>query len=194
MTTLSQEKQLESISTEINELALRKRQLNDRLNLLLTLREFRRNGGFHGKEFSSEDDECEKIQQQLEILTERKIQLQKLKDSLNFQNVHTTTMLPVANEIFNVERPPSFAAPQVILDLNKLPRHPAQTQCPYCEQYITTEVSKVIGSTVWLACVVSTCLGCIAGCCLIPFCINTFKDVVHKCPKCRSQIHTCTKM
>ncbi|GAA6091401.1 uncharacterized protein LOC113640468 isoform X1 [Tachysurus ichikawai] len=85
-------------------------------------------------------------------------------------------------------------APQVITDINKLPRHPSQIQCPHCEQYVITETSTMVGNTSWLMCLVCTFMGCIAGCCLFPFCISGFRDVQHKCPKCRSRIHTCTNM
>lgn len=35
---------------------------------------------------------------------------------------------------------------------------------------------------------------CLAGCCLLPFCLDNFKDVKHTCPKCHSLLHIVTKL
>uniref|UniRef100_A0A671SCT2 LITAF domain-containing protein n=1 Tax=Sinocyclocheilus anshuiensis TaxID=1608454 RepID=A0A671SCT2_9TELE len=87
-----------------------------------------------------------------------------------------------------------FSAPQVILDVEQLPRHSARTQCPFCRQYITTDVTTKAGSAAYIVCLISILFCCIAGCCVIPFCMDRCKDVVHKCPKCRSHIKTCKKL
>ncbi|XP_017310117.1 cell death-inducing p53-target protein 1 isoform X2 [Ictalurus punctatus] len=201
MAATSKQQKLQRINEELHKLTLHRDQLNSRLRLLALLKEFRQNAGYHAEVGEpTENDEYERIQEELKALSERKLALQALRETLEGTSKSCDTLStpqkydPSGNEIFIVERPPSYPAPQVISDIQKLPRHPSQIQCPYCEQYITTEVSTVIGNTTWLVCLVSTFIGCVAGCCLIPFCISAFKDVVHKCPKCRSHIHTCTKM
>ncbi|XP_072532543.1 uncharacterized protein [Salminus brasiliensis] len=198
---------LEAVCTELQELSMRRQQLTDRLNLLATLKEFRQNAGFTEEVNSSNTGEWEKIKEDLKKLSERKRELQAQKDLLEGNRVRFAgadfASLPIdgldkppsfANQIYFVDKPPSYPAPQVILDLQKLPPRPTPTQCPHCAQYVTTEVSAVVGGTAWLVCMVCTFVCCIAGCCLIPFCTNSFKDIVHKCPKCRSRIHTCKKL
>uniref|UniRef100_A0A8C7W2P6 LITAF domain-containing protein n=1 Tax=Oncorhynchus mykiss TaxID=8022 RepID=A0A8C7W2P6_ONCMY len=81
-------------------------------------------------------------------------------------------------------------APEVILDIQKLPPCSSQTQCPQCRQFITTEI--VTSFNTILSGLFS--FSCVAGCCLIPFCIDNFKDVTHRCPKCRSSIITIKKL
>ncbi|KAB5531086.1 hypothetical protein PHYPO_G00136870 [Pangasianodon hypophthalmus] len=193
----SKQQELQRISLELHKLTLHRAQLNSRLRLLASLKEFRQNAGYHEEE-PTDKDEYEKIEDELKELSERKLALQALQEKLEASSGDTLSTLqkydPLTNEIFVVEGPPSYPAPQLISDLDKLPRHPSQIQCIYCEQYITTEVSTVTGNTAWLMCLVCTLIGCVAGCCFIPFCISNYKDVVHKCPKCRSHIHTCTKL
>ncbi|XP_076027068.1 uncharacterized protein LOC143016558 [Genypterus blacodes] len=87
---------------------------------------------------------------------------------------------------FVVDSPPSFPAPYVILDLEKLSTHPCKTQCPQCQQFITTEVVSSVSSLTWLVCFTLAVMGCVVGCCLIPFCTKTFKKTSHKCPRCRT--------
>ncbi|XP_026858192.1 U11/U12 small nuclear ribonucleoprotein 25 kDa protein isoform X3 [Electrophorus electricus] len=164
----SKEFQLEMVFAELQELAFRREHLTNRLNLLIMLTEFRQNAGLH-----EEVDEKEGIEEELKKLSERKRQLQQLQERLEFKH---------------------FTAPQVIMDVSKLPPCSSPTRCPHCEQFVTTEVITMTGSTAWLVCLVCAFLGCIAGCCLIPFCMSNYKDIVHKCPKCRSQIHKCTKL
>ncbi|XP_060799118.1 U11/U12 small nuclear ribonucleoprotein 25 kDa protein isoform X1 [Neoarius graeffei] len=199
MGAVSKQQELQRISLELHKVTLQIQQLNNRLHLLALMKEVRENVGCH-KEVNdpTETDEYEKIEEELNKLLEKKLSLQALQEKLEGTSDDACSTVqkhePLSTEIFIVEKPPSYPAPQIILEINKLSRYPSQTQCPYCEQYITTEVSTVIGNTTWLMCLASAFIGCIAGCCLIPFCISEFKDVVHKCPKCRSHIHTSTKM
>ncbi|KAM9493098.1 uncharacterized protein Hap1MRO34_003422 [Clarias gariepinus] len=196
MTTAAKQQELEWISTELHKLTLHREQLNSRLRLLSVLKEFRQNTSYTERvSESSKKEECKQIEEELEELSEKKLALQALQERLE-GTLSTTLQIhdPLSNEIFTVDKPPSFTAPQVILDVEKLSRHPSQTLCPFCGEYVTTDVSTVIGNTTWLVCLASIFVCCIAGCCLIPFCISSFKDVKHKCPKCRSHIHTSTKM
>ncbi|XP_062467795.1 lipopolysaccharide-induced tumor necrosis factor-alpha factor isoform X1 [Pezoporus occidentalis] len=61
---------------------------------------------------------------------------------------------------------------------------PVQMCCPSCNQMIVTRLSYDSGALTWLSCGGLFLLGCVAGCCLIPFCIDALKDVDHSCPNC----------
>uniref|UniRef100_A0A8B9T4D6 Lipopolysaccharide induced TNF factor n=1 Tax=Anas platyrhynchos TaxID=8839 RepID=A0A8B9T4D6_ANAPL len=63
---------------------------------------------------------------------------------------------------------------------------PVQMCCPSCNQMIVTRLSYESGALTWLSCGGLCLLGCIAGCCLIPFCIDALKDVDHFCPNCNT--------
>uniref|UniRef100_A0A669DEC1 LITAF domain-containing protein n=1 Tax=Oreochromis niloticus TaxID=8128 RepID=A0A669DEC1_ORENI len=84
--------------------------------------------------------------------------------------------------------------PEVILELDKLPAAPCRTQCPECRQFITTETFSSVSSVTWLVCIMTALIGCAAGCCLIPFCMDRFKSTNHRCPKCRTLIKTIKKL
>ncbi|XP_051573277.1 uncharacterized protein LOC127452107 isoform X4 [Myxocyprinus asiaticus] len=186
------EQELANISEELNQLSIRRQQINDRRNVLGLLIEFRQNTGRNEQQYSQLNSEMQELDKELEVLSERKIQLLAEQERLR----RTTRLIDtsVSSGVIFVETPPSFPAPQVILDVQLLPRNPAQTQCPFCRQFVTTEVTTTTGSVAYLVCLISIVFGCVAGCCLIPFCVDAFRDVVHKCPKCRSKIHTCKKL
>uniref|UniRef100_A0A3Q4HQ92 LITAF domain-containing protein n=1 Tax=Neolamprologus brichardi TaxID=32507 RepID=A0A3Q4HQ92_NEOBR len=54
--------------------------------------------------------------------------------------------------------------------------------CPTCKELIITQTKRKVGETTWLACCLCSMLGCIGGCCIIPFYMKNFKDVLHQCP------------
>ncbi|EGC36801.1 hypothetical protein DICPUDRAFT_31259 [Dictyostelium purpureum] len=59
--------------------------------------------------------------------------------------------------------------------------------CGHCNTHITTKTSYKSGSMAWLVCILLIIFGCWLGCCLIPFAIDSLKDVVHKCPQCKKK-------
>ncbi|KFQ42882.1 PREDICTED: lipopolysaccharide-induced tumor necrosis factor-alpha factor [Nestor notabilis] len=61
---------------------------------------------------------------------------------------------------------------------------PVQMCCPSCNQIIVTRLSYNSGALTWLSCGGLFLFGCVAGCCLIPFCVDALKDVDHSCPNC----------
>jgi lipopolysaccharide-induced tumor necrosis factor-alpha factor len=65
---------------------------------------------------------------------------------------------------------------------------PVQTVCPHCQAQIVTATSYETGTFTWLICAVVCLVGCDLGCCLIPFCVDGCKDVIHSCPNCHQQI------
>lgn len=65
---------------------------------------------------------------------------------------------------------------------------PVQTRCPHCQADVVTGTTYESGSLTWVACVALCVFGCDLGCCLIPFCVDSCKDVVHHCPNCQQVI------
>lgn len=66
--------------------------------------------------------------------------------------------------------------------------------CPACHATITTTTVYEAGGLCWLICLLLCVFGFVLGCCLIPFCINECKDVVHKCPNCNALIGKYTRL
>lgn len=71
---------------------------------------------------------------------------------------------------------------------------PVSMVCPYCTATIVTSVQYTPGTLAWLACGGLILVGCWAGCCLIPFCIDSMQDAVHSCPNCRRQLGVFRRM
>ncbi|KAG7226543.1 hypothetical protein INR49_003865, partial [Caranx melampygus] len=55
----------------------------------------------------------------------------------------------------------------------------AITQCPFCREVVSTEIHSTVGGTMWLLCCLCSMMGCIAGCCLVPFFIDRMKNIHH---------------
>lgn len=71
---------------------------------------------------------------------------------------------------------------------------PVATTCPRCHASVVTATSYVSGTLTWLACLGLCVIGCDAGCCLIPFCLDSMKDVIHVCPACGTQVGVYRRM
>nr|XP_033770544.1 LITAF domain-containing protein-like [Geotrypetes seraphini] len=71
---------------------------------------------------------------------------------------------------------------------------PTITVCPACRQNITTRIERSPGLMTWLLCGGLALVGCIAGCCLIPFCVGSCQDVDHYCPNCNHHIYKYKRM
>ncbi|XP_034150930.1 cell death-inducing p53-target protein 1 homolog isoform X2 [Esox lucius] len=183
-------------------LSLKIQQLHDRRDMLKVLQEFRNRSNLNSTVGSKEQAEIQQIDQELQELFQKKRELQETEDKV-YNHMRTkedyitsmggVSVLPDPSVVY-VEAPPSIPAPEVILDIMKLPPVSSRTQCPECRQFITTEIVTSIGDAACLACVTISLFGCVAGCCLIPFCIDNFKDVTHRCPRCRSSIITIKKL
>ncbi|ELK30387.1 Lipopolysaccharide-induced tumor necrosis factor-alpha factor like protein [Myotis davidii] len=65
---------------------------------------------------------------------------------------------------------------------------PVSYQCPYCGNYIVTVTTPIPGILTWLLCTGLFMFGCVLGCCLFPFCVDSLMDVSHMCPVCRREI------
>ncbi|XP_055963380.1 lipopolysaccharide-induced tumor necrosis factor-alpha factor [Sorex fumeus] len=65
---------------------------------------------------------------------------------------------------------------------------PVQMCCPSCNKMIVTQLSYNAGALTWLSCGSLCLLGCVAGCCFIPFCVDALQDVDHHCPNCKALV------
>ncbi|GAA6218082.1 uncharacterized protein LOC121198441 [Lates japonicus] len=203
----SSESDLKQISTELKHLSLKRQQLLERKKILCIFQELRNRAEFgQTEEAASNQNEIVSIDVKLKQLTDRKAELQKSRETILSANNKNSMKESSSNQriepgpsalgsnIFYVEAPPTIPAPTVILDVDKLPPCPCRTQCPECRQFIVTETFTSVSSVTWLVCIMTALIGCVAGCCLIPFCLDRFKSTTHRCPKCRSSIKTIKKL
>lgn len=70
---------------------------------------------------------------------------------------------------------------------------PVPVKCMYCSADIVTATSFETGMLTWLACGMILLIGLgipllWLGCCFIPFCIPSLKDVIHTCPNCNQMV------
>ncbi|XP_066530587.1 lipopolysaccharide-induced tumor necrosis factor-alpha factor homolog [Hoplias malabaricus] len=84
---------------------------------------------------------------------------------------------PVTNPVVSVQT--VYVQPGVVFG-----DRPVQVFCTRCTQSVLTHVEYSSGTMAWLACAGLFIFGCIYGCCLIPFCVDSLKDVTHRCPNC----------
>ncbi|OCT64021.1 LITAF domain-containing protein [Xenopus laevis] len=71
---------------------------------------------------------------------------------------------------------------------------PASTTCPACRQNVITNIHYSTGLLVWLLFGILLIFGCWLGCCLIPFCVDSCKDVDHFCPNCNHHLYKYKRM
>ncbi|XP_036945909.1 cell death-inducing p53-target protein 1-like [Acanthopagrus latus] len=200
----SSDSELREIVKELKHLSFKRQQLLERRKIQCIFQELRiRAESGQTDEVPSNQPEIDNIDQQLKGLIERKDKLQQsyqnilsAKDKKDKNGVGLTSNerivsgpVPGSN-IFFVDAPPTFPAPTVILDLEKLPAAPSRTQCPECQEFIVTETFTSVSSVTWMVCLMTALIGCVAGCCFIPFCVDRFKSTTHRCPKCRTSICT----
>lgn len=79
---------------------------------------------------------------------------------------------------------------RAVVAVESLGETPAVTKCPSCQEVVFTETRKRVGETMWLICCLCSLIGCVAGCCVIPFFVDRLRNVQHQCPHCQAQIRT----
>lgn len=71
---------------------------------------------------------------------------------------------------------------------------PVQLCCPSCGKMTVSQLRFRAGALTWLSCGGLCLLGCAAGCCFIPFCVDALQDVDHYCPNCQALLGTYKRM
>ena len=82
-------------------------------------------------------------------------------------------------------QPGAMAQPNMMLQGHMLTSGPTSGVCPFCQEMQTTDIDKQNGGCTWISCIGMALCGCVLGCCLIPFCVDGFKDTEHKCSQCK---------
>ncbi|XP_062610129.1 lipopolysaccharide-induced tumor necrosis factor-alpha factor homolog [Saccostrea cucullata] len=70
---------------------------------------------------------------------------------------------------------------------------PVRVTCASCRADIVTATTFEVGMMTWLIAGILCVLGC-WPCCLIPFCVDGCKDVIHTCPNCKAQVGVYRRM
>ncbi|NP_001187935.1 lipopolysaccharide-induced tumor necrosis factor-alpha factor homolog [Ictalurus punctatus] len=97
-------------------------------------------------------------------------------------------MYPPLQPVAPVASPPVVSVQTVYVQPAAFGDVPAQTCCPVCSQIVVTRLEHNSGTMAWLVCAGLCIIGCMYGCCLIPFCVDGLKDVTHFCPNCNNAI------
>uniref|UniRef100_A0A5F7ZAV3 LITAF domain-containing protein n=1 Tax=Macaca mulatta TaxID=9544 RepID=A0A5F7ZAV3_MACMU len=95
-----------------------------------------------------------------------------------FQPAPTPSNNPITVQTVCVQHPIPF------LD------RPVQMRCPSCNKMSVSQLSCNAGALTWLSRGSLCLLGCVAGCCFIPFCVDALQDVDRYCPSCRALVGT----
>uniref|UniRef100_A0A8C6VVF4 LITAF domain-containing protein n=1 Tax=Nothobranchius furzeri TaxID=105023 RepID=A0A8C6VVF4_NOTFU len=59
-----------------------------------------------------------------------------------------------------------------------------------CVPPLLINIHSQRGGAMWITCFLCLIMGCVAGCCLIPFCMKRLRNIQHVCPECHANIHT----
>lgn len=86
-----------------------------------------------------------------------------------------------------------YQQPQLVVGMRFF-EYPVSMTCPHCQASIVTATDYTPGTLTWLSCGATALVGCWLGCCLIPFCIDALKDVIHSCPNCKTQVGVYRRM
>ncbi|XP_072568932.1 uncharacterized protein [Paramormyrops kingsleyae] len=96
---------------------------------------------------------------------------------------------PVQVQQAQFQQPQYVVNQQPVICSGNLGPEPAITTCTNCRERVTTNVVYKAGTFAWVICLVFILFGLVFGCCLIPFCMDSFQDAYHSCPQCHASLH-----
>ncbi|XP_072298272.1 uncharacterized protein [Eucyclogobius newberryi] len=196
--------------TELRNIVMKMQQLVERKKMLYIMKELKKRVGNEQTDETDEIDEqelinideklnqLETIRAELQMRTTGQLnhdEIQKPKKvSLSEDSLPGSSFESSTPQVIILEPPPNYPAPEVIFNHQNIQFKPTKTQCPGCSAFITTKTCTTVSSITWLACIMIAMMGCVAGCCFLPFCLDSFKNTSHKCPKCNTLISTVKKL
>ncbi|XP_067224989.1 lipopolysaccharide-induced tumor necrosis factor-alpha factor-like isoform X1 [Chanodichthys erythropterus] len=195
-------------TTDLWTILFRRQQLKNRLQFLQEIQ--KKNNKIEGYLANEEGpSELDRIEEELKLLEQKEKDLiQKKSQCFTIQAtdkdsiqgpVQGLYILPVTHTeiispIFALQEgntgtlSPINDNTEAVINLDDVTMSPAKVKCPSCHKTVTTEIHYKVGSNAFLFCCLLSVVGCLAGCCLIPFCMDRFKDVSHICPSCHKNI------
>uniref|UniRef100_A0A673JLH5 UBA-like domain-containing protein 1 n=1 Tax=Sinocyclocheilus rhinocerous TaxID=307959 RepID=A0A673JLH5_9TELE len=189
-TVLPQDSEQDEDTTNLWNILFRRQQLQNRRQFL---QEIQKKNNRIEEYLANEEgpSELDRIEEELKLL-EQKENLIKIKSqSLTTQStdkdpIQGLYILPVSST--ETISPIIALQEENTVSLDDVTTSPAKVKCPACLKIVTTEIHYKLGSNAFLFCCLLSVVGCLAGCCLVPFCMNRFKDVAHRCPSCHKDI------
>ncbi|XP_053190926.1 LITAF domain-containing protein-like [Scomber japonicus] len=109
---------------------------------------------------------------------------------------HPQVIQPVQQPVYHYSpQQPQIVTPvtQVVMVQPMPTETPAQMNCPHCQNTVVTKIEYKNGTFTWVLFGVLGIIGC-WPCCLIPFCVDSCKDVEHSCPSCNNVLHVYKRM
>lgn len=85
------------------------------------------------------------------------------------------------------------AQPVAVVACQSMRECPVRVSCPSCRADVMTATTFETGTMTWLLVGILCIIGC-WPCCLIPFCVEGCKDVIHTCPNCQAQVGVYRRM
>ncbi|CAO3571140.1 unnamed protein product [Mortierella alpina] len=92
------------------------------------------------------------------------------------------------------QRPPPMQTSPLIMSraptrIQDLKNKPAMVICQHCRHLVLTDITTENGSCTYVGVLALFLLGVTTfGCCLLPLCLTSCKDVMHSCPNCERDI------
>lgn len=97
-----------------------------------------------------------------------------------------------------IQQPSAFYLGPITIPIS-VGSSPTRLRCPNCQADVITQINHKSGCMTWALCGSICAIGLFApcawfGCQLIPFCIDSCKDVQHNCSNCKAYIATFDRM
>ncbi|KAG0302623.1 hypothetical protein BGZ98_007352 [Dissophora globulifera] len=119
-----------------------------------------------------------------------------------YQNFADTSKPPPAVPVphmYSNQGPSVMASPLILTRppgrIEDLKAKPGVVVCQHCNYLVLTETTPENGSCTYLSVLGLLLAGITScGCCLLPFCITSCKDMMHSCPNCHQDIGLYSKI